>query len=206
MKVTLVSVTPDAEKLMEYCARVSSPHQDKDDPNRNLLRYCFEHKHWSVFEMADMTVEIETSVAVGRQILRHRSFCFQEFSQRYADASELGFEEVRFRKQDIKNRQNSTDDLDEKQLYYCKHMFNESLGLAQDTYERLLRQGVAKECARMILPMCTTTRLYMKSNVRNWIHYLQVRTDPSTQLEHREVALAIMDIFKEQFPVVGALI
>jgi thymidylate synthase (FAD) len=206
MKVTLISVTPDAEKLMEYCARVSSPHQEKDDPERKLLKYCYDHKHWSVFEMADMTVEIETSVAVGRQILRHRSFCFQEFSQRYADASELGFEEVRFRTQDLKNRQNSNDTLTDVQKDALNERTRMLLSDVQTHYEILINTGVAKECARMVLPICTTTRMYMKGSVRSWIHYLQVRTDPSTQLEHREVALAILEIFKEQFPAVGALI
>ncbi len=205
MKVTLVTVTPDAEKLMEYCARVSSPHQDKDDPNRNLLRYCFEHRHWSVFEMADMTVEIETSLAIATQILRHKSASFQQFSGRYA-VNDLGFEKIHLRRQDFKNRQNSTDDLDEETLLQCQTDVDDALNCAKYAYERMIERGVARECARMILPQCTTTRLYAKNSVRGWIHYLQVRTDPSTQLEHREVALAILEIFKREFPVVGALI
>jgi thymidylate synthase (FAD) len=187
------------EGIMAYTARVSSPHQD-NPTYAKLLKYCAEHGHWSVFEMVDMTVEITTSRAIAQQILRHRSFCFQEFSQRYAKAS-MGFEVYEARRQDTKNRQNSIDDLDGEtkawfhQSQKALQVFSESL------YEQALEKGIAKEQARFLLPASTTTKLYMKGSVRSWIHYLNVRTDPSTQKEHREVALAIKEVFLTQFPI-----
>lgn len=211
MQVRLISVTSplievdnqplSPEGLIAYCARVSSPHQET--PNyEKLLAYCIRHKHWSVFEMVDMTVEIVTSRAISPQILRHRSFQFQEFSQRYAKAQEI--ERYRPRRQDSKNRQNSLNDLDNA----TKEWFDEAQeGIARltlEAYNKALEKGIAKECARVLLPMATQTKLYMKGSVRSWIHYLEVRTDKSTQQEHQEIALEIKKIFMAQFPVTAA--
>jgi len=203
MEVKLVTVTPDAEKLIAYCARVSSPHQDNEEIE-NLLKYCIKHKHWSIFEQADMTVEITTSRAIAQQILRHRSFCFQEFSQRYAEIS--AFEDYTPRRQDSKNRQNSIDDLAEIDKEWFSTMLKTIRVYALGIYKEGLTRGIAKECMRFLLPLTVQTKMYMKGNVRSWIHYLEIRTSNETQLEHREIALAIKKIFKEQFPIIGNLI
>ena len=211
MRVELVSITkpliaPEGttltpEGLIAYCARVSSPNQSNPHYAR-LLRYCIRQKHWSIFEMVDMTVEITTTRAIAAQILRHRSFSFQERSQRYAEA--LDYEPTPARRQDDKNRQNSLDDLPE----WVKTQFEidqeEIWDRAYELYQESIKRGIAKECARMLLPLNTQTRLYMKGSVRSWIHYLQVRTHPSTQLEHREVAIAAMPIFNNNFPTISA--
>lgn len=201
MNVKLVTITPDAEHIMAYCARVSSPQNQSTKPPDRLLRYCMEHGHWSVFEMADATFEIETSRAISSQILRHKSFSFQEFSQRYAEATE--FENFDLRKQAEKNRQSSVEYLDNDiAVEYGDRIF----ALHEQTkilYADMLDDGVARECARMILPMCTTTRLYMKGSIRSWIHYLQVRCDPATQLEHRQIAEAIRDVLAEALPTIA---
>ncbi|RTY36919.1 FAD-dependent thymidylate synthase [Chlorobium phaeovibrioides] len=190
-----------AEGLMAYCARVSSPHQESTDYEK-LLAYCIAHKHWSIFEMADMTVEIVTSRAISPQILRHKSFQFQEFSQRYAQAQSI--ERYTPRRQDSKNRQNSLDDLPPETVAWFdraqEQMAKESMAL----YEEALEKGIAKECARALLPLATQTKLYMKGSIRSWIHYLEVRTDPSTQKEHRDIADGIMAIFVKQFPVTAS--
>jgi thymidylate synthase (FAD) len=211
MNVRLVSVTTqmidiegkrlDPEGLIAYCARVSSPKQENPD-YRKLLEYCIQHRHWSIFEMVDMTVEIETSRAISPQILRHRSFCFQEFSQRYARVQ--AFERYTPRRQDDKNRQNSIDDLDEKTVAWFDSTQEEICDLAMKRYDEALEKGIAKECARMLLPLSTETRLYMKGSVRSWIHYLEVRLDPGTQKEHRDIAEAVLEIFTEQFPVTAS--
>lgn len=208
MQVRLISVTAPLirvdnqpltpEGLMAYCARVSSPHQETPDFEK-LLAYCIANKHWSVFEMADMTVEIVTSRAISPQILRHRSFQFQEFSQRYARAQEI--EHYQPRGQDSKNRQNSLDNLDEETVSWFDRTQDEIASLALDRYNAAIEKGIAKECARMLLPLATRTKLYMKGSVRSWIHYLEVRTDNSTQKEHRDIALGVRNIFMEQFPV-----
>lgn len=204
MAVKLISVTPDAEKTMAYCARVSNPNnQDSDDYSR-LLNYCIRHKHWSIFEHASMTLEIETNRGIAAQILRHRSFTFQEFSQRYADASLLGQIPIpEYRKQDTKNRQNSTNDLDkelvERYNTKTKELFRQILNL----YEEMLDDGVAKECARFILPLATPTKIYMTGNVRNWIHYIELRSSNGTQKEHMDIALECKKVFTEQFPTVS---
>jgi thymidylate synthase (FAD) len=208
MQVRLISVTSPQirvdgqqltpEGLMAYCARVSSPHQESADYEK-LLGYCIANKHWSVFEMADMTVEIVTSRAISPQILRHRSFQFQEFSQRYARAQEI--EHYQPRGQDSKNRQNSLDNLDEETVSWFDRTQDEIASLALDRYNAAIEKGIAKECARMLLPLATRTKLYMKGSVRSWIHYLEVRTDNSTQKEHRDIALGVRNIFMEQFPV-----
>ena len=199
--VKLISATPDAEKTMIYCARVSSKNQD--NPNiEKLIKYCLDHKHWSIFETASMTVEIETSRAISAQILRHRSFTFQEFSQRYAEATEYVTYEAR--RQDKKNRQNSIPDMnsdDEKWFYEAQVMVQDN---CDRLYRQALKKGIAKECARFLLPQSTATKLYMSGNIRSWIHYLDVRCEESTQKEHRDIANAIKSIFSQQFPILKA--
>jgi thymidylate synthase (FAD) len=200
MNVRLISVTPDAEQIIAYCARVSSPKQENPEIEK-LLNYCIKHGHWSVFEQAFMTVEIHTTRGVAPQILRHKTFSFQEFSQRYAKAQ--GFEIYEARRQDLKNRQNSTNDLDiETQAWFqqSQQMIND---LASNMYEEALKKGVAKECARNLLPMSTTTKLYMSGTIRSFIHYIQVRTSVETQKEHRDIANEIKKIFCQQFPVIA---
>lgn len=186
---------------MVYCARVSSPNnQSNHEMGERLLRYCMRHGHWSVFEMADMTVEIETSRAIAAQILRHRSFSFQEFSQRYAAAT-LGFEGVDPRRQDEKNRQASHDDLPESTRWWFQRIKDRLEEDAQAAYEDALRQGIAKESARFLLPLSVRTRLYMKGSVRSWIHYLQVRDADGVQAEHRDIAREVRRVFAEAFPL-----
>lgn len=198
MNVKLISITPDAEATIAYCARVSSPHQDNPDYSR-LLAYCIQHQHWSVFEQATMTVEIETSRMVSAQLLRHRSFCFQEFSQRYAEVQ--AYEPYEARRQDKTNRQNSIDDLsdDIKREWEIVQQLN--FEAAMRRYSWALSVGIAKECARALLPMQTQTRLYMTGSARSWIHYLEVRTGTDTQKEHRDIADEITEIFIQQFPI-----
>lgn len=200
-KVQLVWVTPEAEKTMAYCARVSSPRQDNEEYSR-LLGYCIRNGHWSVFEMADMCIEITTSRAIAQQILRHRSFCFQEFSQRYAEATR--FEKYEARMQDTTNRQNSLEipEGDEIHTWFLEAQSAVQAG-SLALYKAAVEKGIAKEQARFLLPLSTTTKLYMKGSVRSWIHYLQVRTTPSTQKEHRDIALGIRKIFDEQFPTIA---
>jgi thymidylate synthase (FAD) len=197
MKVNLISLTPDAEKTMMYCARVSNPANQHSD-NPKLLDYCIKNGHWSVFEMAHMTVEITTSRAIAAQILRHRSFSFQEFSQRYAEAQ--GSEEYQARRQDTKNRQNSIDDMSDDDKNWFELVQKQVWNICYSTYEEALKRGIAKEQARFLLPLSTTTKLYMSGSVRSWLHYLDLRTGNGTQLEHKEIADAIKKIFVEQFP------
>ena len=205
MKVSLVSVSPDAEKLMAYCARVSNPNNQNNDNYAGLLRYCIKHQHWSIFEQAFMTLEINTTRGLAAQILRHRSFTFQEFSQRYADTNllETNIPLPELRRQDTKNRQNSIDDVPEAQskmlLGRIQNYFNEGL----DLYNELLREGIAKECARFVLPLATPTRIYMSGSVRSWIHYIDLRSGHGTQKEHMEIANECKSIFTEQFPTVA---
>ena len=189
-----------------YCARVSNPKNQENDSFEGLLKYCIKNQHWSIFEHAFLTVEINTSLAIATQILRHRSFTFQQFSQRYADSTELQLEipVPDLRRQDTKNRQNSTDDLGsdlkETMSLLIKKHFEESLNI----YNLLLAQGVAKECARFVLPQATQTRLYMSGSVRSWIHYITLRSAHGTQREHMEVAEAVRCIFTCQFPAISA--
>lgn len=204
-KVCLVSVTPDAEKTMAYIARVSNPANQENPNYAKLLKYCIEHNHWSVFEQSTMTLEIETNRGIAAQILRHRSFTFQEFSQRYADASLLT-EEIpvpELRKQDTKNRQNSTDDLDPelKRSFErrVKHVFADIM----DLYDDMLSAGVAKESARFVLPLATPTRIYMTGSCRSWIHYINLRSANGTQAEHMAIAEAAKKVFICQFPSVA---
>ena len=205
MNVSLVSVSPDAEKHMAYCARVSNPNNQDNDNYAGLLRYCIKHQHWSIFEQAFMTLEINTTRGLAAQILRHRSFTFQEFSQRYADTNLLdtNIPLPELRRQDTKNRQNSIDDIPEKQskmlLGRIQNYFNEGL----DLYNELLREGIAKECARFVLPLATPTRIYMSGSVRSWVHYIDLRSGHGTQKEHMDIANACKSIFTEQFPTVS---
>ena len=204
MTVRLISVTPDAEKTMAHIARVSNPN-NQDNPNYSgLLKYCIKHNHWSVFEQSSMTLEIETTRAIAAQVLRHRSFTFQEFSQRYADSNLLGTIELpELRKQDKKNRQNSTDDLDPKLVDTLNRQMNTLFSSALSLYNQMLEDGVAKECARMVLPLCTPTRIYMTGSCRSWIHYINLRTAHGTQKEHMQIAEASRKVFTEQFPAVS---
>ena len=203
--VKLVSATPDAEQHMGYVARVSNP-KNQDNPNvAGLLKYCIKHGHWSVFEQAFMTVEINTTRGLAAQILRHRSFTYQEFSQRYADSSMLG--EViplpELRRQDDKNRQNSIDDLDPLMTEDLNLKMQRHFVDGMKLYKEMLDAGVAKECARFVLPLATPTRIYMTGSVRSWIHYIDLRSAHGTQKEHMDVAEGVRGIFTEQFPVVA---
>ena len=200
MMAKLIAITPDAEKMMVYCARVSSKNQESPELSK-LIKYCLDHKHWSIFETASMTVEIETSRAISAQILRHRSFTFQEFSQRYAEATEYVTYEAR--RQDKKNRQNSIADMkldDEKWFWEAQQMVQSN---CDRLYRQALKRGIAKEQARFLLPMSTKTKLYMTGNIRNWLHYIELRSHIDTQLEHRIIAEEIKDIFIEQLPLLA---
>ena len=198
----LVSITPDAEKQIVYMARVSNPsNQDNMETAPRLIKYLIKHKHWSPFEMASMQVEIETTRAVAAQVLRHRSFSFQEFSQRYSSVDQLGTVGLpHLRSQDLKNKQASHDDLDPAKVDLMNKQIQQLYHSTFDYYEYLLSQGVAKECARSILPLGTPTRLYMSGSIRSWIHYIQIRAGVETQLEHRLIAEAVKDIFEQQLP------
>ncbi len=202
MKVKLVTVTPDAEKQMGYIARVSNPNNQSNPAVAGLLGYCIKHGHWSVFEQAHMTVEIETTRGIAAQILRHRSFTFQEFSQRYANTNLLGEIPVPdLRSQDLKNRQNSNDDIPEEQTKRLQDQIKRYFAEGIDLYNELIREGVAKECARFVLPLATPTRIYMTGSVRSWIHYIDLRSAHGTQKEHMDIVKEVRDIFKKEFPV-----
>ena len=204
MKVSLLSVTPDAEKHIAYCARVSNPSNQDNDSFEGLLRYCIKHRHWSIFEQAYMTLEIETTRAIAAQILRHRSFTYQEFSQRYADSTALGDIKIPdLRRQDTKNRQNSTDDLDPIIVDRLQRQMITLFSSAKNLYLQMLDAGVAKECARMVLPLATPTRMYMTGSLRSWIHYIDLRSANGTQKEHMDIANECKRLFTEQFPIIG---
>ena len=202
--VELVTATPDAEKTMAYIARVSNPKNQDNQDFAKLIQYCIKNEHWSVFEQAYMTLQIETNRGIAAQILRHRSFTFQEFSQRYADSTQLGNIPIpELRRQDTKNRQNSLSDLpneisNEFQTR-IKIQFAESVKL----YEEMIASGVAKECARFVLPIATPTRIYMTGSCRSWIHYINLRSGHGTQKEHMDIANACKNIFCNQFPTVA---
>ena len=187
MNIKLISVTPDAEKQVAYCARVSNPKNQDNDNISKLLKYCIDHKHWSIFEMAYMTIEINTTRGLAAQILRHRSFTFQEFSQRYADT----------------NLQNSIDDIDTEIIYRWNSKLREHFSKAKAIYDGMIKDGIAKECARFVLPLATPTRLYMSGSIRSWIHYIQLRSSHGTQKEHMNIANDCKSIFIEQFPIIG---
>ena len=205
MNVSLISVSPDAEKHMAYCARVSNPNNQENENYAGLLRYCIKHQHWSIFEQAFMTLEINTTRGLAAQILRHRSFTYQEFSQRYADSSLLGdkIPLPQLRKQDEKNRQNSTDDLDPMLVQELEVKMQKYFADGMKLYKQMLDAKVAKECARFVLPLATPTRLYMSGSVRSWIHYIELRSGHGTQKEHMDIANACKNIFTEQFPTVA---
>ncbi len=204
MKVDLISITPDAEKTMAHIARVSNPDNQDNPKYAGLLKYCINHNHWSVFEQSSMTLEIETTRAIAAQILRHRSFTFQEFSQRYAESNALGKIELPdLRRQDKKNRQNSIDDLDPFIQQKLEAQMITLFSSCQSLYNQMIEEGVAKECARMVLPLCTPTRIYMTGSCRSWIHYINLRSAHGTQKEHMEIAKHCACIFAGQFPAVS---
>ena len=204
MTINLVSVTPDAEKTMAYIARVSNPSNQDNENYSGLLKYCIKHNHWSVFEQSTMTLEIETTRAIAAQILRHRSFTFQEFSQRYAQTNSLGDIELpELRRQDKKNRQNSIDDLEPEVIEKLNKQMITLFSSSQSLYNQMIEYGVAKECARMVLPLCTPTKIYMTGSCRSWIHYINLRSAHGTQKEHMEIAEACRKVFTEQFPAVS---
>ena len=204
-KVCLISVTPEAEKTIGYIARVSNPANQENPKISGLLKYCIKHGHWSVFEQATMTLEIHTTRAIAAQVLRHRSFTFQEFSQRYADSSLLS-EAIplpELRRQDTKNRQNSIDDVDPFQRQKFEMLMQQHFIQGMDLYQRMLDEGIAKECARNVLPLCVGTKMYMTGNLRNWIHYIQLRSSNGTQKEHMDIANLAKQHFICNFPVIS---
>ncbi len=208
MNVSLVWVTPQAEELITRMARVSAPkNQGNMDTAPKLLRYLITHQHWSPYEMANMCVEINTTRAISAQIIRHRSFSFQEFSQRYADINELGSAVIpHLRRQDHSNRQNSIDDLTSEDVANFYRRISQLFEDTEHLYREMVSQGIAKECARNILPMGTQTKIYMNGSLRSWIHYLQLRTSNGTQAEHKQIAEEIKRIFCAQFPVIGEVV
>ena len=204
MNVNLISITPDAEKTMGYIARVSNPNNQDNPKVAGLLKYCIQHDHWSVFEQATMTLEISTTRGLAAQILRHRSFTFQEFSQRYADTNLLGDIPIpELRRQDAKNRQNSIDDIPEEQTERLQKVIASYFAEGIDLYNELLREGIAKECARFVLPLATPTKLYMTGSLRSWIHYIELRSANGTQKEHMDVVSLAKRHFVCQFPIIS---
>ena len=205
MTVKFVSITPDAEKTMAYIARVSNSKNQDNEKFAGLLKYCIKHNHWSVFEQSSMTLEIETTRGLAAQILRHRSFTYQEFSQRYADSSLLGdsIPLPALRRQDDKNRQNSIDDIDPKERQHYEIEMQKHFDAGMKLYKKMLDSGIAKECARFVLPLATPTRLYMTGSCRSWVHYINLRSAHGTQKEHMDIAKECRDVFVKQFPSVS---
>ena len=203
--VKLISITPETEKTIAYCARVSNPNNQNNEDYAKLLKYCIDHKHFSIFEQAFLTLEINTTRGIAAQILRHRSFTFQEFSQRYADTSFLSEEIPMFeiRRQDTKNRQNSIDDIDEYTQKYWEAIISNHFKSAKMIYDQMINDGIAKECARFILPLATPTRLFMSGTIRSWIHYIELRSANGTQKEHMEIANQCKEVFIEQLPTIS---
>ena len=203
--VQLITSTPDAEKSMAYIARVSNPKNQDNNDFSKLLGYCIKNEHWSVFEQAYMTLQIETTRGIAAQILRHRSFTFQEFSQRYADSRQLGEIPIpELRRQDNKNRQNSISDLSEEVINQFNEKIKLQFNLNKKLYEEMLEAGIAKECARFVLPLATPTRIYMTGSCRSWIHYINLRTGHGTQKEHMYIAQECKNIFSQVYPVVAS--
>ena len=203
--VKLITSTPDAEKSMAYIARVSNPKNQDNNDFTNLIRYCIKNEHWSVFEQAYMTLQIETTRGIAAQILRHRSFTFQEFSQRYADSRQLGEIPIpQLRRQDNKNRQNSISDLSIEIINHFNKKIKDQFNLNKQLYEEMLEAGIAKECARFVLPLATPTRIYMTGSCRSWIHYINLRTANGTQKEHMDIAKECKNIFSKEYPVVSS--
>ena len=204
MNVELISITPDSEKTIAYCARVSNPKGQDRDEYAKLLKYCIDHGHWSIFEMANMVLEINTTRGIAAQILRHRSFSFQEFSQRYAETNLL--EEVEapeLRGQDEKNRQNSLDNVADNDKITWTRIIEDHFRKSQYIYDEMIKAGIAKECARFVLPLATPTKMYMNGTIRSWIHYINLRSGHGTQKEHMDIANKCKDIFIQQLPVVS---
>jgi len=204
-KVCLVSVTPDAEKTMGYVARVSNPNNQENPKVAGLLSYCIQHGHWSVFEQAHMTLEINTTRGIAAQILRHRSFTYQEFSQRYADTNLLSatIPVPDLRSQDTKNRQNSIDDIEDVEKAFFQGRIAQYFAEGMDLYNEMLSRGIAKECARFVLPLATPTKIYMTGSVRSRIHYINLRSANGTQKEHMDIAELCKQHFICQFPTVS---
>lgn len=201
LKAKLITITPNAEELIAYCARVSNPSNQDNPECEKLIRYLIKHKHWSPFEMAHMVIEINTTRAIAPQILRHRSFSFQEFSQRYADVGFLSEVEVpELRRQDTKNRQNSIDDLDPVAVQFFHRQIDAHFDNSLELYRDLVDAGVAKECARGVLPLNTPSRLYMAGSIRSWLHYIDLRRSNGTQKEHRDIALGCAEIIRKELP------
>lgn len=205
MSVKLISVTPDAEKLIAYCAKVSNPKGQADENYTKLLKYCIDHKHWSIFEMSHLTLELNTTRGLAAQILRHKSFSFQEFSQRYADTSLLsdGIPLFDLRRQDNKNRQNSINDISNEVKSGWNSQIRQHFAKSKAIYDGMIADGIAKECARFILPLATPTRLYMSGSLRSWITYIALREKNGTQKEHQDIAKECKRIFCEQFPIIS---
>ena len=204
-QIKLVSVTPDAEKTIAYVARVSNPANQENEKFAGLLKYCIQHGHWSVFEQAFMTLEINTTRGLAAQILRHRSFTYQEFSQRYQDVSHIR-EDIplpELRSQDLKNRQNSVDDVSPAIVNKYNARMRKHFDASIDLYKEMLHDGIAKECARFVLPLATPTRLYMTGSVRSWIHYIELRSAHGTQKELMDLVENVRKVFVQQFPVVS---
>ena len=201
--VQLVHATPDAESLVAYMARVSNPDNQDNPESERLIRYLIKHKHWSPFEMVNMCVQIETTRSVAAQILRHRSFSFQEFSQRYAKVAEPSII-PQLRRQDSKNRQNSIDDLDPYTVKDFTTKINSLFELSESLYKEMLQAGVAKECARDVLPLSTPTKLYMNGTLRSWLHYCDLRCANGTQYEHKLIADQVKDLIEQEFPTIYA--
>lgn len=203
--VKLISITPETEKTIAYCARVSNPNNQNNEDYAKLLKYCIDHKHFSIFEQAFLTLEINTTRGIAAQILRHRSFTFQEFSQRYADTSFLSEEIPMFeiRRQDTKNRQNSIDDIDEYTQKYWEGVISNHFKSAKKIYDQMINDGIAKECARFVLPLATPTRLFMSGTIRSWIHYIELRSSNGTQKEHMDIANQCKEIFVQQLPTIS---
>ena len=203
MKVTLISATAKAEELIAYCARVSNPNNQDNPESSRLIKYLITHNHWSPFELAHVVMEIETTRAISAQILRHRSFSFQEFSQRYADVGLMDFATPpELRRQDTKNRQNSINDLPRSDVYWLNEAIQKHYDESERLYKELLKHKVAKECAREVLPLGTPTRIYMSGSVRSWLHYIDLRRANGTQKEHREIALTCEGILRSVVPSV----
>ena len=201
----LISVTPDAEKHIAYCARVSNPSNQDSEKFSGLIKYCIKHQHWSIFEQAFMTLEISTTRGLAAQVLRHRSFTYQEFSQRYADSSLLA-EKIplpELRRQDEKNRQNSIDDIDPFVVQKYQMLMQDHFQKGMELYQQMLNDGIAKECSRFVLPLAVPTKMYMTGSIRSWIHYIDLRSAHGTQKEHMDIAKSAKSIFVEQFPSIA---
>jgi len=207
MSVKLITATPNGEEIMTYTARVSNVQNQENKNIARLLKYCLRNGHVSVFETAYMTIEINTTISIANQLLRHRSFTFQQFSQRYANVNDLGNMVIPdLRRQDFQNRQNSIDDIDTVKKQYFQDKIQTYFNNSFELYNEMIDYGIAKECARFVLPLSSPTKLYMTGNCRSWIHYLQSRTHESTQKEHQEIALKIKEIFKEVYPTIYKLL